>query len=272
MFPYLTKKFFYYIWSMIDNITFFYQNQPYEASLSQGFDLSIPLQNGTHNPNCYWAEPPQFETIRMGDFVGSVALGGSVNYQKIHLTPHGNGTHTECYGHISADPEATLARCLKPHQWLMAKLVSLEPQKTPEGDDCIFVEQLQPHLEQEDYLPEAIIIRTLPNGEEKKTKQYTNTNPPYFSEEFGKYLASKNISHFLVDLPSVDKEIDGGKLAVHRGFWNTETQARKEATITEMIFVPEKIKDGWYLLTIQTIQLESDASPSRPIIYTVRKK
>jgi len=38
-------------------------------------------------------------------------------------------------------------------------------------------------------------------------------------------------------------------------------------TITEMIFVPNKIKDGNYLLQLQVINFSGDAAPSRPIIY-----
>ena len=34
-------------------------------------------------------------------FTGSVAEGGSVNFRNIAFNPHGNGTHTECLGHIT---------------------------------------------------------------------------------------------------------------------------------------------------------------------------
>ena len=68
----------------------------YWADLQQPVDISLPLKEGAENPNCYWAEPVKFETIVADNFIGSVQRGGPVNYQKLTLTPHGNGTHTEC--------------------------------------------------------------------------------------------------------------------------------------------------------------------------------
>ena len=59
----------------------------------------------------FLADPVIFETIRSGNFIGSVREGGSVNYQKLHITRHGNGTHTECYGHILDDETATIHSC-----------------------------------------------------------------------------------------------------------------------------------------------------------------
>ena len=41
----------------------------------------------------------------------------------------------------------------------------------------------------------------------------------------------------------------------------------KNFTITEMIYVDDKIKDGHYLLNLQIPSFVSDAAPSRPIIY-----
>ena len=71
----------------------------------------------------------------------------------------------------------------------------------------------------------------------------------------------------MIDLPSVDAEEDGGELAAHHAFWNYPAQPRMDSTITEMIFVDDKIKDGLYLLNIQIASIESDASPSKPVLY-----
>lgn len=238
-------------------------HQTLTFNLAQSYDLSIPLQNGSLNPNCYRAEPPKFEIIRSDSFIGSVALGGPCNYQKITLTPHGNGTHTECYGHIT-DEMATI-NALHKHFFSLAQLISLEP-KEYQNDKVIFWEQIEPLLFT--HLPiKALIIRTLPNDKSKKTRCYTQTNPPYLDSIVGKKLFEQDILHLLVDLPSVDKESDGGKLATHRAFWGYPNQTRKNATITELIFVDNAIPDGVYLLNLQIISLESDASPSKPLIF-----
>mgnify|MGYP006170989033 FL=1 len=70
----------------------------YEISVdfSKPIDISIPLTAGPANVNAWYCEPVRIEPVRMGDWVGDVKCGGSVNFMNIYLNPHGNGTHTEC--------------------------------------------------------------------------------------------------------------------------------------------------------------------------------
>src|SRR5690349_12017648 len=118
---------------MIIQLTF--NNKKYKANLSAPFDISLPLKEGSNNPNCYWAEAVKFETISAGNFIGSVREGGNVNYQKITFAPHGNGTHTECFGHLSADEAATINKSLKQFHFF-AEVISISPEKLNNGDSC----------------------------------------------------------------------------------------------------------------------------------------
>lgn len=111
------------------------------------------------------------------------------------------------------------------------------------------------------------MVRTLPNLQEKVSRQYANTNPPYLLEEAAQFLVNKEIEHLLIDLPSVDKERDAGALLAHKAFWNYEGIMRKQATITEFIFVPNSVEDGTYFLNVQLAPFENDAAPSRPVLY-----
>jgi hypothetical protein len=36
-----------------------------------------------------------------------------------------------------------------------------------------------------------------------------------------------------------------------------------------MIFVPDEVKDGTYLLNLQIASFENDASPSKPVLYAI---
>jgi kynurenine formamidase len=247
-------------------LNFYFNGHQFTADIAKPLDISIPLAINQLNPNCYYAEEPAAEIISFGDtFIGSVAAGGSCNYQRLHITPHGNGTHTECYGHISADG-ATIHDCLC--QFLFfARLISVQPEKLPNGDLCIMPEQLERALA--DNIPEALVIRTLPNTDDKKVRQYSATNPPYFHPECGQLLAAKGVKHLLCDLPSVDREEDGGKLLMHRNFWQYPQATRRESTITELIYVPDTIPDGDYLLQLSIISLMMDASPSKPVLYAI---
>ena len=94
-------------------------------------------------------------------------------------------------------------------------------------------------------------------------------------EEAAIYLCEIGIKHLLIDLPSVDKEVDEGKLVSHKAFWNVKNvqkvndDARFDSTITELIFVEDVIKDGSYILNLQIASFENDASPSKPVLYQV---
>ncbi len=255
-------------------------SKPLQIDFTKPIDISLPLLSGEEAVNCYYAAPVQYETISVGDFVGSTLQGGSCNYQRVSLTPHGNGTHTECYGHLSTDG-ATINQCLKQFVFV-ALLVSLPTQKNELQDDYVALAALQQQIQST--LPtflnslqgvEALLIRTLPHDESKRQRHYSGTNPPYLEPEIGNFLKDHQIKHLLLDLPSVDKEWDNGALSAHRNFWNllprhqtTPTeQIRKDCTITELIYVPPTIKDGLYLLNLQIASFESDASPSKPILY-----
>lgn len=236
-------------------------------NLNEPIPISIPIQNGENNPNCYWAEPVKFKTIKSGNFVGSVAEGGSVNYQQFIVTPHGNGTHTECYGHIT-NTRATVNKQLHNYHFL-CNVISITPTLTKQGD---LVLPLTNELADQDWNGvKALAIRTLPNPESKKLKQYSGTNPAYMSKELMHFIVEQNIHHLLIDLPSVDKEVDEGALTAHRIFWGLPNMPRKNATITELVFIPESVLDGLYLLNLQIINLAMDASPSHPVLYKIEK-
>ena len=116
---------------------------------------------------------------------------------------------------------------------------------------------------------DAIILRTIPNTRDKLSRQYSHTNWTYLKEDAVKFLVSKGVKHLLIDLPSIDKEEDGGELLGHNAFWNTKGKLRLDATITELIYVSNKIEDGEYFLNLQIAPFENDASPSKPILYKV---
>jgi arylformamidase len=249
-------------------ITLSFNQKEFKADLSQPLDISLPLNNGKSNPSCYWAEPVKFETITAPNFIGSVKLGGSVNHQKITLTPHGNGTHTECFGHISDDAAATINTCHKKFHSI-SELISVVPEKTIDNDFIIRLEQIKEKIKNP--MAQALVIRTLPNDDGKKTKDYSGTNPPYLDADAMTYLANNGIQHLLIDLPSVDREVDGGKLSAHKAYWKFPEAIRKDCTITELIYVDNAISDGLYLLNLQIISLEIDASPSKPVLFKLEE-
>jgi kynurenine formamidase len=243
-------------------------NNTFEIDLSKPIDISIPLTNTDANPIAWYIEKPQIEPVRFGNWIGKVSEGSSTNFNNIFFNPHGHGTHTECLGHITRE-FYSINQCLKEF-FFEAELISVRPKETGE-DFIISKEQIEKALNGK--TPQAIVIRTKPNPESKAQKNYSNTNPPYLLEEAAVFIRESGIRHLLIDLPSVDRENDEGKLLAHKAFWNVKdvnslnSDARLDCTITEMIFVDDTVKDGSYILNLQIASFENDASPSKPVLY-----
>ncbi|ARV16176.1 cyclase family protein [Polaribacter sp. SA4-12] len=243
-----------------------YNSRKITINVSEPIDISIPIDMTKENVNAWGIDDPKIEVEKFDDYEVSVANGAVVNFNSISFNPHSHITHTECVGHITKEVHS-INKNLK-HYFFVAEVVTVAPEQI--GKDFVISEkQLKTALRNKKR--DAIIIRTLPNLSDKKSTRYFNTNPAYLSETAAIYLVEKGIKHLLVDLPSVDKEKDGGKLVVHNTFWNTKGALRMDATITEFIFVPNDVEDGEYLLNLMIAPFENDATPSKPILYKIIK-
>ena len=236
--------------------------QDYTCDLSKGSRISIPLNK--KGPKAYGAKPFSSLPIMAEGFIGDLRFGSPVNYYDISINPHGNGTHTESMLHVDASGLSVFETLQDFH--LIGLIMSVEPLENAIGDELIKEEQID-WQSIEETKPNALIIRTLPNEENKLTKNYTGTNPPYLEKKMIERLNKSTVRHLLIDLPSVDKEIDGGKLEAHKTFWNDSNGDERSKTITEMVYVENQILDGLYLLNLQVLPLQIDASPSNPIVY-----
>lgn len=237
-------------------------NRNYQFDLTKPLDISIPLRSSKSNVNAWYIDEPKIEPVVFEEFTASVEKGASINFNNIFFNPHGHGTHTECAGHIT-EKVHSVNKNLKQF-FFLSELVTVAPEK--KGDDFV-ISKKQIQFVLGNKKRDALVIRTMPNTREKLSMQYSYTNPPYLLEEATIFLREKGIKHLLIDLPSVDREKDDGQLLSHHAFWNTEGKLRLDSTITELIFVPNSIEDGIYLLNIQVAPFENDASPSRPVLY-----
>ena len=245
--------------------------QKFRVNLNHPLDISIPLRAEDDNPKAWYVDKPSIEPVESDGFIGSVRKGGSVNFRTITFNPHGHGTHTECVGHISEQLHSVNMHLKK--FFFIAKVHTVEPKILAEdegefrkkGDQVIVQEQIEKAFNGDHF--NALVIRTMPNDAHKLTRQYSNTNFPYLDENAAKTMAENQVEHLLIDLPSVDRESDGGKLLAHRAFWNYPNAPRLFATITEFIYVKESIQDGLYLLNLQIAPFVNDATPSKPVLF-----
>lgn len=281
-------------------------NQNYKIDDENALDISIPLNFNGAQPAAYGAEKATSKPCETGNLIGDTRRGGSCNFEEYKFIPHCNGTHTESVGHITHE-RISVHRCLR-DVFIRAELVSIEPESAAETQETYAIElskddklitrdalrsalrqaetgastsvnlepktQSPPERELSRFDESALIIRTLPNDESKLTRSYSDNIPPFFSTEAMRFIRKTGVKHLLVDLPSIDRIFDEGKLSNHRAFWNIAPGAFEinektliHNTITELIFVPNEITDGSYLLNLQIAAFVADASPSRPILF-----
>ena len=261
------------------------------VELGRPIDISIPLKFNGPQPNAFGVPRAVSEPCQAGDLVGDTRRGGSCNFEQYTFIPHCSGTHTECVGHITHQ-RISISECLR-DVIVPALLVSVsvadadgvgESYVVPFGDaDRVITRELlagafRPPAElagRDAGPPVALIVRTLPNHDSKLTRAYGEEPlPPYFTTEAMEYIVESGFNHLLVDVPSIDRMSDEGKLANHRKFWNidlgsfeTKQGTRVGSTITEFIFVPSSVSDGEYALNLQIASFAADASPSRPLLF-----
>jgi kynurenine formamidase len=265
------------------------ENEIYQVNLKNPIDISIPLHFNGEQPNFFDAPPAEFIPLQAGGFIGDTRLGGSCNVREYKIIPHCNGTHTECVGHI-VNQNITIKELIK-DPLLPATLITVKPKRAKETE-----ERYVPEKEKNDFLItkqelsdslkncrtnflNSLLIRTMPNDTSKLSRNYSKNPACFLSIEAIEYIISLNVKHLLVDIPSVDRAADQGSMTIHHLYWDVKHGTNditdshiSPKTITEMISIPDEIKDGEYVLNLQIPAFASDAAPSRPILYQVKKR
>ncbi|MEO8069418.1 MAG: cyclase family protein [Flavobacteriales bacterium] len=247
---------------MIAEIT--HRDHHFRVDLNRPIDLSIPLHAGMPQLRAWWLDPVRMEPVEMNGKRYSVGDGAPVNFRNVFFNPHGHGTHTESVGHIAQEilPVGDLFK----RYFFTATLITIEPQR--QGvERIVTAEQMKDALRVD--RPEALVLRTLPNANDKRVRDWSGSNAPYVEAAACTWLRGIGVQHFLLDLPSVDREEDGGALAAHHAFWDHPATTDAQRTITELIHVPDHVPDGDYLLELQLPHFMNDAAPSRPLLYTI---
>jgi hypothetical protein len=240
-------------------------NRDVEVDLSRPIDIALELNFDADQPRHFGAPAATTVPFAVPGFSGSVATGASCNCNVITLIPHCNGTHTESVGHLTAERHD--AHRVVPKGLFPAWLITVEPtDSTPEstdpapqpGDKLVTRAALESRWPR-DFQPTAVVIRT--------------TDTSYLSREAAEFLVEHGIEHLVVNLASIDRAHDEGRLTAHRVFFGLSRGAtvatRPQATVTEFANIPPDTADGAYLLEIQTPAIAGDAVPSRPLLYPI---
>ncbi|QQG29154.1 cyclase family protein [Pectobacterium carotovorum] len=231
------------------------------------------------NPiNIYGIAPASGEPLHYGSCVASVSEGGSCNATSINLVPHCHGTHTECIGHILEGEYHVAELLFEP--FMAATLIRVPLQfienvkdgynASAQKKDLVITRAAIDDalaLMTSDYL-QALVISTsvpdwLPEGE----------SAPYFTHQAMERIVALGVRHLLVDIPSIDRLHDGGRMDNHRIFWGVSygtimEPARVDCSVTEMIQVPQELPSGHYFLSIHLPDISGDALPSMPVLFS----
>ncbi|PRP87046.1 hypothetical protein PROFUN_04782 [Planoprotostelium fungivorum] len=199
-----------------DHFTFRHSNKEYVVDTQQPIDLSLPVNSNEDQLSAFYLPSATFKAFEAGSYIGDVRRGGSTNCEEVKFCPHGNGTHTECVGHITkrriAVDQVIRGRC----SLVPALLITVSPETISssgdeygaahsDDDKVISSRSVRAAFEQtivDGFIPRAIVIRTTPNGEPKRTGKYSGNNPPYLTPATAQYLSKDlNVEHLLLDLP-----------------------------------------------------------------------
>ena len=241
-----------------------YNKDAYIANLNTPIDISVPIQ--TNGIGAWSLEKMRIDAVKKDGWVGDVDCGGGVNFNNIFFNPHAHITHTECCGHISIEEESI--NSIQKSFFFFSKLITVRPKK--KGMDLVISEDMILEKINHEFKYETLIIRTNPNLPTKKNKNYSGSNPPYLTKDCILFIKKLGVKNLLIDLPSIDKEKDDGKVINHKIFFDIINGGNTN-TITELIYVPSKVPDGDYLLNLQFMPINNDAAPSRPILFKIQR-
>ncbi len=230
-------------------------------SLGQPQDVSIPIRFDA-TISAFSLPLPKVEECY------SLSKGNSVNCCTLSITPHGNGTHTECIAHISNSFHKSIIPILTNIPplmvgWIVAVIGTGDtsetgPSKRQSTDILVTVTELQrlwTNLQHpfKDHV-KAVFLQMPVTHHEK-----------YLTKEAAQFLSSLGINHLLLTTNSADREDDGGELIVHKVWFESNPTVN---TITE-ICARVSDSNNVAMLSLNLTGIETDAVPSRPVLYPI---
>jgi kynurenine formamidase len=246
---------------------------------ARGIDLSRPIRFGDPAPRPWGMSPAASRPVEADGFIGDTDQGGSVNCHRLCLIAHTDGTHTETWAHLDTRGPSVSSLRLPPLMpvavWHVPARRLSEAGETgttgAEGMDAVITAaelkaaQRRASVKVPDLAPQALLVLC--------EESDPGVLPPYLTEEAMAWLSMLPVLHLLLDVPSVDRLLDGGALANHRRWWGLDPvpnalPRHPARTITELVARPATLPaEGLWALHLQVPAMDSDAAPSRPVLY-----
>lgn len=263
-------------------------NDAWGGASPPGLDLATPVSlarplrfDGT-DPRHFGAPAPRRRPLVLPGFEGEVLRGASCNCDTLEFVPHCHGTHTESVAHLVAEPHDACE--VAPRGLLPALLLAVAPVEAgASGEDSDPAPQAGDRLVTRaallaawparlPFTPRALVLRTGMDAEAADDR-----TAPFLSRQCAAEIVARGIEHLVVDLPSIDRGHDQGRLCAHRLFFGLPAGGRRLAdarrpacTITEFAAVPPRLPAGPYALQLALPRLAGDAVPSQPLLFRLR--
>ena len=250
----------------------------YQIDSDDGVSISIPVQfNQNEHPKFYDESNPEKKYYKSNGIEYNVDQNAGCNVPLITMNIHCSGTHTETAAHVIKD--SCFISDISNLNFIPATLVSITPEsninedyhvKINANDQIITKKSLEKCFESNDEFSDCLIIRTLPNSDDKKNRNYNEDPHPFLSNDAILFLKKRRVKHIVIDTPSIDRFDDGGQLENHKIFFKNVDGSINKNTITELAFIPNDCIEGKYFICIGIPKFKLDAAPSNPIIYKVK--
>lgn len=221
-------------------------------NLSNVIRVSRPIytQDTIQTPQAFYLPTFQYKPVEIGDFVGDLAQGGSCNVRTVSFTPH-NLTHLEVSSHVLEGGNKLTD--LSPSD-LQGEVYLIDLSKEDFDDVYIQPKHIQAQINQLPKDAQLVGIKTkyslmTPNFE------FSGTDPLCLHPDTTSYLRQElpELRALILDLPSVDREDDGGLLAAHKNFF---TLAKNY--VVELAYF-DTLKEGYYYCVLTPYPVELDA-------------
>lgn len=253
--------------------------------LGDAVDLTRRLGFDERDPTAFALPPARAVAVGGDGWRLRTEDGGSVNCDTVTVTPHGNTTHTETIGHIALERPSIGDLPLPPMLGAILLRVATTPLgpsgegyvgKSAPDDPVVTAAGLEVAFaalpdEARAGWRDALIIGT---GQTTRSAG-DEPVPPYLTTEAVAWIRALGFDHVVLDVPSIDRVVDGGGLSNHHTFWGLPTRGDDGAarsmqsatgpdrSITELALVPPGQPAGPGALLLAPARWALDAAPSR---------
>ena len=254
-------------------------NNKYEIDVSKSYDISIPLDFENKQINFYDDKALSVDYLKFSNKEYNLEKKAACNVPIINLNIHCSGTHTETANHILKNG-LKINQIKIPH-FIPCQLITVKPvENTNESyhvdcdssDKKITKSDIKNLIDLDTAFNQGLIIRTLPNSKLKLSYDYNKNNHPFLTNDAIIFIKKMGFKHLIIDTPSIDKFDDKGKLGNHHIYFKNKNGLPNLNTLTEFAYIPNRVVNGKYFLSLNFPNFYLDTAPSRPILFPIKIK